>query len=92
MRAFVLAVAAAVLVALPLPTTAAPVSTDISSQSVTIGPGGVRVHDRWESRRRDRRIHDRYESRGRDRRCVTEYTTRTTPSGRVVREKRTICR
>jgi hypothetical protein len=92
MRPCVFAVAAGILVALPLPTTAAPLSTDVSSQSIQIGPGGVRVHDRWESRRRDRRIHDRYESRGRDRRCVTEYTTRTTPGGRVVREKRTVCR
>jgi hypothetical protein len=80
MRLFVVAVAAGLLAALPLPSTAAPLSTDVSSQSVQIGPGGVRVHDRWDSRRRDRR------------RCVTEYTTRTTPSGRVVREKRTICR
>ena len=92
MRAFAFAVVAGILVAFPLPTTAAPLSTDLSSQSVQIGPGGVRVHDRYDSRRRDRRG-DRIESRGRgDRRCVSETTTRTTPSGRVVREKRTVCR
>jgi hypothetical protein len=67
MRAFAFAVAAGVLVALPLPTTAAPLSTDLSSQSVQIGPGGVRVHDRYDSRRRDRVVHDRYDSRRRDR-------------------------
>jgi hypothetical protein len=83
MRAFAFAVAAGVLVALPLPTTAAPLATDLSSQSVQIGPGGVRVHDRYDSRRRDRRS---------DRRCVTERTERVTPSGRVIREKRTVCR
>jgi hypothetical protein len=97
MRAFAFAVAAGMLVALPLPVTAAPLSIDLSSQSIQVGPGGVRVgHDRWDSRRRDRRVHDRRESRGGDRRgdrrCVSETTTRTTPSGRVVREKRTVCR
>jgi len=50
---------------LPLPAVAGPL-TDLSAQSVQIGPGGVRVgHDRWDSRRRDRRVHDRWESRGR---------------------------
>jgi hypothetical protein len=58
MRAFAFAVAAGVLVALPLPTTAAPLSTDLSSQSVQIGPGGVRVHDRYDSRRRDRVVRE----------------------------------
>jgi len=74
--------------------TEAPLATDFSSQvDIRVGPGGVRVgHDRYDSRRRDRRIHDRDESRGRDRRCVTERTTRTTPSGRVIREKKTVCR
>lgn len=88
MRFNLLVAAAAALLALPLSaqvSNAAPV-TDISAQSVTVGPGGVRVgdgHRRWESRR-ERRM-DR-------RRCVTERTTRTTPSGRVIREKRTVCR
>ena len=86
MRNLLLAVAAAGLFALPLPATAgsAVPSTDISSQSVRIGPGGVRVHGRFESReRRERRS---------ERRCVTERTTRTTPSGRVIRETRKVCR
>jgi hypothetical protein len=83
MRAFVFAVSAGILVALPLPTTAAPLSVDVSSQSLQIGPGGVRVHDRWDSRRERRRA---------DRRCVTEYTTRVTPRGRTIRERRTVCR
>jgi hypothetical protein len=68
MRAFAFAVAAAAFFALPLPVSAAPLSTDLSSQSIEVGPGGVRVgHDRWDSRRRDRMVHDRWESRRRDR-------------------------
>lgn len=69
MHRFVLAVAAAALFALPLPASAGPLSTDLSSQSIEVGPGGVRFgHERLESRRRDRVIvHDRYESRHRDR-------------------------
>ena len=46
------------------------------AQSIEVGPGGVRVDP-------DRR---------RGRRCVTEYTTRVTPSGRTIREKKTVCR
>jgi len=57
MRKLLLAVAAGALFALPLPASAAPVSTDLSSQAIEVGPGGVRVgHDRFESRRRDRVI------------------------------------
>jgi hypothetical protein len=78
MRALALAVVTG-LIRLPFPTTAAQPSTDISAQSIQIRLGGVRVHDRWESRRRDRR-------------CVPEYVTRTRPSGRVIRENCTICR
>ena len=67
MRTFAFAVAAAALLTLPLPAAvASPLPTDLSSQSIQVGPGGVRVgHDRWDSRRRDRRVHDRFESRGR---------------------------
>jgi len=55
MRKLLLAVAAGALFALPLPASAAPVSTDLSSQAIEVGPGGVRVgHDRVDSRRRDR--------------------------------------
>jgi hypothetical protein len=54
MRKFVLAVAAGALFALPLAASAAPLSTDLSSQSIEVGPGGVRVgHERFDSRRRD---------------------------------------
>ena len=66
MRTFAFAVAASALLILPLPAVAGPLPTDLSSQSIQVGPGGVRVgHDRWDSRRRDRRVHDRFESRGR---------------------------
>jgi hypothetical protein len=53
-------------------------ATPAQAQRVEIGPGGVEI----DSGRRDR---DR-------RRCVTEYTTRVTPSGRTIREKKTVCR
>jgi hypothetical protein len=68
--------AAALLTATPL------VSTPAQAQSVEVGPGGIRVDP-------DRR--DRRDYRG-GRRCRTEYTTRESPSGRIVREKRTVCR
>ena len=48
------------------------------AQSIEVGPGGVRV-----DRDRDRR---------RGRKCVTEVTTRETPSGRIIRERKTVCR
>ena len=48
-----LAVTACGLFAWPLSASAAPLSTDFSSQSVEIGPGGVRVGD---DRRRERVI------------------------------------
>jgi hypothetical protein len=55
MRAFAFAIAAGVFFALPLPASATPLSIDLSSQSIEVGPGGVRVgHDRYGSRRRDR--------------------------------------
>jgi hypothetical protein len=51
-------------------------TTPAQAQRFEVGPGGVRV----DTDRRDRR------------RCVTEYTTRVTPSGRTIREKKTVCR
>ena len=64
-------------------------STPAQAQSVEVGPGGIRV----DPDRRDRRDYDRdrRDYRG-GRRCRTEYTTRESPSGRVVRERRTVCR
>ena len=46
--------------------------------TIEVGPGGVRVDGD-----RDRR---------RGRKCVTEVTTRQTPSGRIIRERKTVCR
>jgi hypothetical protein len=43
---------------------------------IEVSPGGVRVDP-------DRR---------RDRRCVTEVVTRETRSGRIIRERKTVCR
>jgi hypothetical protein len=55
MRAFACAIAAGVFFALPLPASATPLSIDLSSQSIEVGPGGVRVgHDRYGSRREPR--------------------------------------
>ena len=55
MRQLAFAVAAVALLVLPLSASAAPLSTDLSSQ-IEVGPGGVRVgHDRYDSRRRDER-------------------------------------
>jgi hypothetical protein len=54
------------------------------AQGVEIGPGGIRV----DPDRRDRDYYrDRRDYRG-GRRCRTEYTTRESPSGRMVREKK----
>jgi hypothetical protein len=49
-RTLVLAGAAALVIAVPVP-------TQVSAQpAVEVGPGGVRVgHERWESRRREER-------------------------------------
>ena len=49
MRKFAFVIAAGALFALPLPASAAGPMDDVSAQSVTISPGGVRVHDRWDS-------------------------------------------
>ena len=66
LRIFAVTTAVAALLAIPLPAMAETSSTDLSSQSIQVGPGGVRVgHDRYDSRQRDRRVHDRFESRGR---------------------------
>jgi|tagenome__1003787_1003787.scaffolds.fasta_scaffold17937649_1 hypothetical protein len=91
MRTFAFAVAASALLILPLPAVAGPL-TDLSSQSVQIGPGGVRVgHDRWDSRRRDVRVHDRYESRGRGAGCRTVTIKERLPGGGVKIVKRREC-
>jgi hypothetical protein len=76
------AAAAALLTATPLVVGSTP------AQAFEIGPGGVRV----DPYRRDRDYYrDRRDYRG-GRRCRTEYTTRESPSGRTVREKRTVYR
>ena len=93
MRRFAFVVAGA-LFALPLPASAAPLSTDLSSQAIEVGPGGVRVgHDRWDSRRRDRRVHDRWESRGRGGGpgCRTVTIKERLPGGGVKIVKRREC-
>ena len=79
------AAAAALLTTTPLVVGSSPAK----AQSVEVGPGGIRV----DPDRRDRRDYyrDRRDYRG-GRRCRTEYTTRESPSGRVVRERRTVCR
>ena len=93
MRQLAFAVAAAALFVLPLPASAAPLSTDLSSQSIQVGPGGVRVgHDRWDSRRRDRRVHDRFESRGGGRGgCRTVTIRERLPGGGVKIVKKRDC-
>ena len=55
MRRLALAVAACALFALPLPASGGPISTDLSSQSIEVGPGGVRV---GEDRPRRQRMSD----------------------------------
>jgi hypothetical protein len=78
------AAAAALLTATPLVVG----STPAQAQAVEIGPGGVRV----DPYRRDRDYYrDRRDYRG-GRRCRTEYTTRESSSGRMVRERKTVCR
>ena len=63
-------------------------STPAEAQQIEVGPGGVRVGPGY----RDRDYYrDRRDYRG-GRRCRTEYTTREGPSGRIVRERRTVCR
>lgn len=106
MRRFALALAVGALFALPLPASAAPLSTELSSQ-IRIGPGGVQighgrfdsrrrdrdVHHRHESRRRDRDVHHRHESRRRDRghSCRTVTTRQRLPGGGVKIVKRKDC-
>jgi hypothetical protein len=93
--------ASALLIALLIPS-----SSSMQAQEVEISPGGVRIEPRprpggrrgddlrrEERLRRDERV--RRDERERERvrlRCRTEYTTRETPSGRTVREKKSVCR
>ena len=84
MTKIILAAAAAAAL---LTTTPLIVKQPAQAQSVEVSPGGIRVDP---DRRRDY-YRDRRDYRG-GRRCRTEYTTRESPSGRVVRERRTVCR
>lgn len=94
MRTILFAVAAAALFALPATASAGQAgttTTDISSQSIQVGPGGVRVgHDRWDSRRRGR---DRViiRGRGRDRDCRTVTVRERLPGGGTRTIKRREC-
>jgi hypothetical protein len=94
MRKLALAAAAAVLFALPLPASAADTgsagaATELSSQSVRVGPDGVTVrtgHRRWESRRR---AHHRHESRrARRHDCRTVKTTIREGGRKIVKRVR----
>jgi hypothetical protein len=71
------AAAAAIFATVPLFVGTSPAQ----AQRIEVNPGGVRVDP-------DRRLDP---DRRRGRRCVTEVTTRETPSGRIVRERRTVC-
>jgi len=78
--------AAALLMAAPLVLGSAPAQ----AQHIEVGPGGVGVDLEHRDHYRDRDYYrDRYHG---GRRCRTEYTTRETPGGRVIRERRTVCR
>jgi hypothetical protein len=87
MRRFAFVIAAGTLFALPLPASAAgPMGpmTDVSSQvNVRIG------HDRWDSRRRDRR--DRVIVRDRGPSCRTVTVKERLPGGGVKITKRKSC-
>jgi hypothetical protein len=104
LRLFTMTSAIVAVVAFSLPAMAEAPLTDLSSQSIQVGPGGVRVgHDRHDSRRRDGR--DRFESRGRDRRdrdesrgrggegrgCKTVTVRERLPGGGVKITKRSSC-
>ncbi|BAT60810.1 hypothetical protein GJW-30_1_03360 [Variibacter gotjawalensis] len=83
MRFHLVAAATAAFLALPLSAGAATLApTDMSAQSVYVGPGGVRVgpdHRRWESR-----------GARRDRRCRTEVRT-VERRGRTVTTRSRVC-
>ncbi len=86
MRKYLIAAAAAALFALPLPTSAAPVSTEVSAQTVVVSPRGVGIrdgHSRFESR--DRRGMRRERSR-----CRTEVR-RVERRGRTVTTRSRVC-
>jgi hypothetical protein len=91
MRRFLLAAAAGALFALPLSASAAPLSTDLSSQ-IRVGPDGVRVgHDRYDSRRRDRRRGETVIIRDRKPSCRTVTIRERLPGGGVKIVKRRDC-
>jgi hypothetical protein len=83
MRKFLLAAAAGALLVLPLPASASSADpvTDVSAQTVRVGPGGVTIRDRH------RRGESRRARRGRDR-CVTRTVTRFVDGRRVTRRTR----
>ena len=96
LRLLTLTSAVVAVVAFSLPAAAEPPLTDLSSQTIQVGPGGVRVgHDRYDSRRRDRRVHDRFESRGRGGQggggCRTVTVKERLPGGGVKITKRSSC-
>jgi hypothetical protein len=88
-------VAVVAVVAFSVPALAEAPLSDLSSQSIQVGPGGVRVgHDRYDSRRRDRRVHDRFEPRGRGGQgagCKTVTVKERLPGGGVKIIKRCSC-
>jgi hypothetical protein len=94
-RLLTLAAAVAAAGTFSLPAIAEAPLTDLSSQSIQVGPGGVSVgHDRYDSRRRDRRVHDRFESRGRGGQgggCKTVTVKERLPGGGVRITKRSSC-
>lgn len=96
LRLFTMTSAFVAAVAFSLPVMAEAPLTDLSSQSIQVGPGGVRVgHDRYDSRRRDRRDRrDRFESRGRGGQggnCKTVTVKERLPGGGVKITKRSSC-
>ena len=82
---FAVIAAAAIFTATP-----SGIGTALAQPDIRIGPGGVRIDpDGVDSRRRDR---FRRDHRRGSRRCVVETFTRETPRGRIIRERREVCR
>jgi hypothetical protein len=93
MRNFAFLIAAGTLFALPLPASAAGPMTDVSAQvRIDAGPVGVRVgHDRWDSRRRNRRERVIIRDRDRGPSCRTVTVRERLPGGGVKIIKRKSC-